>query len=126
MTKLTNYRRDGGRRWTDKLGTTLIIQIRANRASTRWCKTEERYFLFFLREDRRLVRVLAELGRTDLEIRINNSTFSLDLHCFQTVCMNTSHVHFIFSGWILHLRKLRLKGEVVYPGSPVGIRLQIL
>lgn len=64
----------------------IILQVRTNRASTSWCRTEERYFLFLReRENERLVRMLTELGRIDLEININNSTFSLDLCHFQSV-----------------------------------------
>ena len=90
------------------VGTTLIPQIRANRTSARWCRTEKTktkktHFLFFLRGSEQ--EIGQHVGRVDLARRINSSTFRLDLYHFQVVCMNTSHMYFIFSWLILQIRK---------------------
>lgn len=74
-------RRERGWRWIDQLGTTLILQIRVNGASTSNSKVTS----FSERQNRRLAKMSAALGRIDLEIRLNNSIFGVDLYHFQTV-----------------------------------------
>lgn len=82
-------------------------QIRAHRTSARWCRTEAKiktnHFLFFLRGSEQ--EIGQHVGRLDLEMRINSSTFGLDLFHFQVVYMNTSHMYFIFYGFILQIRE---------------------